>query len=176
MPAKFKFPYFFCILKFSIVSDLMLIISARCCPLLNIGLTNWFSAWPIRSHLHSTTPRNLDEVVGPSGWWPSVHLAGGRRMLRFLIRGLHSSIFLPHQPSTLRAMSPAHCHFSLLIRWAMSTTFVLLRIFSSLIRSRRETPSIALSIARSIDLMLMIDWVAIVKDGFPPLFPLHAAN
>jgi hypothetical protein len=40
-----------------------------------------------------------------------------------------------------------HCHFSLLIRCAMSVTLVFCRITSFRIRSRRETSSIALSIA-----------------------------
>ena len=39
----------------------------------------------------------------------SVHLADGRLTLRFPIRGLHSSIVLPHRPSALRAMWPVHC-------------------------------------------------------------------
>ena len=69
----------------------------------------------------------------------SVHLAGSRPTLRFPIRGLHSCIFLPHRPSTLRATWPFHCYFSLLIRCVMSTTFVLLWISSFLIRSRKET-------------------------------------
>ena len=33
-------------------------------------------------------------------------------------------------PSAVRFWQPAQCHFSLLIRWAMSTPFVLLRISS----------------------------------------------
>ena len=78
----------------------------------------------------------------------AIHPAGGRLTLRFPIRGLHSSIVFPHRPFDIRAIWPAHCHFSLLIRWAMSTTFILLRISSFTIRSRTETPSIGLFVAR----------------------------
>ena len=61
--------------------------------MLNIGLPNWFPAWPVRCHLHPTTPRNLDEVVGPPGRW---QMAGGRLTLRFPIRGLHSSSWIEY--------------------------------------------------------------------------------
>ena len=36
---------------------------------------------------------------------------------------VHSSIFSPHRPSVLRAMWPAHCHFSLLIRFTKKITY-----------------------------------------------------
>ncbi|XP_062529425.1 uncharacterized protein LOC119629498 [Bombyx mori] len=36
----------------------------------------------------------------------SVHLVGGRPTLRLPVRGRHSRIFLPHRPSSLRAMWP----------------------------------------------------------------------
>ena len=49
----------------------LIIISACCCPLLKTDLLNWLPAWPARCHLHTTTPRSLDEVVDPSGMWPS---------------------------------------------------------------------------------------------------------
>ena len=49
----------------------LIIISGCCCTLLNIGLPNLFPAWPVGCHLHPTTPCSLNEVVGPSGRWPS---------------------------------------------------------------------------------------------------------
>ena len=82
----------------------------------------------------------------------SVHLVGGLPTLRFPIRGRHSRTFLPHRLSVLRAMWPAHCHFSLQTLKAMSVTLVLRRISSFRILSRKETPSIALSIARWVTL------------------------
>ncbi|KAG6445468.1 hypothetical protein O3G_MSEX003925, partial [Manduca sexta] len=46
--------------------------------------------------------------------------------LRLPVRGLYSRTFLHHLPSVLRAMCSDRCHFSLLTRWAVSVTFVLL--------------------------------------------------
>jgi hypothetical protein len=62
--------------------------------------------------------------------------------------GLHSRTLLPQRLSVLRLIWSAHCHFSMPIRCAMSATLVLCRINCFRIRSRRETPSIALFIAR----------------------------
>ncbi|CAH2241017.1 jg4087 [Pararge aegeria aegeria] len=42
----------------------------------------------------------------------SVHLVGGRPMLRIPVRGCHSSTLGPQRPSFLRTMCPVHCHFS----------------------------------------------------------------
>uniref|UniRef100_A0A2H1VUH2 SFRICE_008709 n=1 Tax=Spodoptera frugiperda TaxID=7108 RepID=A0A2H1VUH2_SPOFR len=58
----------------------------------------------------------------------SVHRMGGHPMLCLPVRSLHSRTFLPQQPSVLRAKCPAHCHFSLLIRWAMAATFFRISI------------------------------------------------
>ena len=55
--------------KLNFIIIIIINISARYCLLLNIGLPNWFPAWPVWCHLHPTTPRNLDEVVGLSGGW-----------------------------------------------------------------------------------------------------------
>ena len=54
---------FFCVV--------VIIIPACRCPLLNIGLPNWFSGWLVRCHLHPSTPCSLDEVVGPYARRPS---------------------------------------------------------------------------------------------------------
>jgi hypothetical protein len=78
----------------------------------------------------------------------SLHLAWGRPTLRLPRRGLHSRTRLPQRLSVRRLIWPAHCHFSMLIRCAMSVTLLLCRITWFRIRSRRETPSIALSIPR----------------------------
>ena len=89
----------------------IIIISARCCPLLNIGILNWFPAWPVRSHLHPTTSRNLYEVVGPSGRWPShAALSHTWSPLQFLfapsaVRSLHYvACPLPLQLTNLRTL------------------------------------------------------------------------
>ena len=74
---------------------------------------------------------------------------------RLLVRGHHSRTFPPQRPSVLRAMWPAHCHFNRQILRAMSVTLVLLRIYSFPSLSRRETLSIALSIARWVILSLL---------------------
>jgi hypothetical protein len=67
-----------------------------------------------------------------------------------------SRTFPPQRPSVLLAICPAHCHLRSAIRQAMSVTLVLLRISSFLIRSRRETPSIALSIALCVTLIMFV--------------------
>jgi hypothetical protein len=58
-----------------------------------------------------------------STWHESGHLT-----LRLPRRGLHSRTRLPQRLSVLRLIWPAHCHFSTLIRCAMSVTLVLCRI------------------------------------------------
>ena len=79
------------------------------CPLLNIGLPNWFPAWPS----DATCIQKLPAVLTRS----SVHLAGGRYMMRFPIRRLtlsHSIIFF----AISRPIFALCC---------LSTTIVLLR-------------------------------------------------
>ena len=50
---------------------IMIILSAYSYPLLNIDLPKWFLAWPVRCYLHPMSPHRFDEVVDPSGRWPS---------------------------------------------------------------------------------------------------------
>ena len=78
----------------------------------------------------------------------SDHRVGGRLTLRLPRRGLRSKTRLLQQPSVLRQIWPAHCHFSLLILRAMSITLVLSQIISFLILFARVTPSIARPITR----------------------------
>jgi hypothetical protein len=77
-----------------------------------------------------------------------------RPTLRLPRCGLHSRTRLPQRSSVLRLIWPVHCHFSMLIRCDMSATLVLCWITWFRIRSRRETPIIALSIARWTNLNL----------------------
>jgi hypothetical protein len=84
----------------------------------------------------------------------SLHLAWGRPTLRLTRRGFHSRTRLPQRLSVLRLMWPAHCHFSMLMRCALTVTLVLCQITWFRIRSLRETPGIALSIARWATLSL----------------------
>jgi hypothetical protein len=125
---------------------IIIIISAERRPLLDIGLPHSF---PRRSVLRC--PQRLPFTRS------SVHLVGGLPTLRYSVRGRHSRTFPPQQPSVLLAMWHAHCHLRSAIRRVMSVTLVLLRISSFLIRSRRETPSIALSIALSVTLSLLMN-------------------
>jgi hypothetical protein len=59
---------------------------------------------------------------------PSLYLARGHPTLRLPTRGLLSRTRLPQPLSILRLIWPAHCHFSMLIRCAMSVTLVLCRV------------------------------------------------
>jgi hypothetical protein len=121
-------------------------ISAERRPLLDIGLPQ---SSPRRSVLccpHIAASRDLHQIVGPPCGLPT---------LRLPVRGRHSRTFPPQRPSVLLAMCRAHCHLRSAIRRTMSVTLVLLRISSFLIRSRKETPSIALSIALCVTLILL---------------------
>jgi hypothetical protein len=95
--------------------------SAYHSPLLDVGLSN---ASPSRSIFGYSHPQLLSAVLRIS----SLHLARGRPTLRLPRRGLHSRTRLPQQLSVLRLIWPAHCHFSMLIRCAMSVTLVLCRL------------------------------------------------
>ena len=57
-------------INYIVLYTIIIIISAYCSPLLNLSLPN-IPAWPVRRHLHPTTPRSFDDLVGPSGRWPS---------------------------------------------------------------------------------------------------------
>ena len=69
-----------------------------------------------------------------SSWHPAAAGAGGlpRRSLHSRTRSQKSLV--------LWQMLPAHCHFSLLILWAMSITLVLFRICSIRIQSWNTIP------------------------------------
>jgi hypothetical protein len=101
----------------------------------------------ISGYSHPASASRPAQIVTP-------FLAWAYPTLRLPRRGLHSRPRLPRWLSVLRLIGPAHCHFSMLIRCAMSVTLVLYRITWFQIRSRREIPSIALSIARSATLNL----------------------
>jgi hypothetical protein len=84
----------------------------------------------------------------------SLHFAWGRPTLRLPRRGLHFRTRLSQRLSVLRLIWLAHCYFSMLTRCAMPVTLVLCRITWFQIRPRRETPNIALSLARWATLYL----------------------
>ena len=112
--------------------------SAYSSPLLDIG-------HPIALHL-TRSSATLFHLLPATLRSSSFHLAWGRLSLRLPIRGLHLRTRLPQRSLVLWLIWPAHCHFSLLILWAMSTTFVLCRITSLRIRSRRKTSNILCTI------------------------------
>jgi hypothetical protein len=113
----------------------------------------------------------------------SLHLAWGRPTLRLPRHGLHSKTCLRQWLSVLRLIWPAHCHFSMLIRCAMSVTLVPSRITWFRIRSRRETPSIALSIAlwatlnlwtsRAVSVHISAPYVTTGRTHWLKIFVLH---
>jgi hypothetical protein len=76
---------------------------------------------------------------------------GGLPTLRLPVGGRHSRTF----PPVLLAMCPAQCYLRSAIRRDMSVTLGRLRISSFIIRSRRETPSIALSIAFCMNIITL---------------------
>lgn len=82
--------------------------------------------------------------------WPDRHSTWWRA---FLANGLRTSPPGNRKP-ILCVMKPAHCHFHWVILRVRSVAFVLLRISSFLIMSRREMPSIAISIAHCATLSL----------------------
>jgi hypothetical protein len=76
----------------------------------------------------------------PASCPASLHLAWGLRLPR---RCLHSRTRLPQRLSVLRLIWPAHCHFSMLIRCAMSVTLVLCRITWFRIRIPQRNPELS---------------------------------
>jgi hypothetical protein len=116
--------------------------SAYYSPLLDIGLSNVSPSRSIFGYSHPSPASRPAQIVTPPD------LRASCPTLRLPRRSLHSITRIPQRLSVLRLIWPAHCHFSMLIRCAMSVTLVLCRITWFRIRSRRETPSIDLSIAR----------------------------
>jgi hypothetical protein len=115
--------------------------SADYSPLLDIELSNFTPCHSIFGYSHSVSASRPAQIVTPPGLRASYTTFTGCR--------LHSRTRLPQRLSVLRLTWPAHCHFSMQIRCAMSMTLVLCRIIWFRIRSRRETPSIALSVDRN---------------------------
>jgi hypothetical protein len=113
--------------------------SAYYSPLLDIGLFKLFAIL-LDLRLLASSSRQTSFANRHSTWPEGV--------LRYVFKTrspLHSRTRLPQRLCVLR---PAHCHFSMLIRCPMSVTLVFCRITWFGIRSRRKTPSIALSKAR----------------------------
>lgn len=78
------------------------------------------------------------------------HPTAFRNLYQFVFQSSLSG-FRVHGLKTFFAPAPhhvPHCYFSLIIIWATSVTLVCLRISSFMIRSHKETPCVALSIAR----------------------------
>jgi hypothetical protein len=139
--------------------------SAHHSPLLATGLSNCSPSCSIFGYygiqLLSAVLRKL-----------SVHLAWGLT-LRLPRRGLHSRTRLPQLTSVLRLIWPALCHFSMLIRYAMSDFSSLLNSFR--IRSRRETPSIGLSISRWATLSFFVNtYILYLGTPRPKQMHVHA--
>jgi hypothetical protein len=98
----------------------------------------WTEASPIARHLVQSSATCIH--LPPSVLYKSsLHLAIGR-----------PTLLLPYAVSTPELVYPndSEVAFSMLIRCAMSVTLVLYRVTWFQIPSRRETPSIVLSIAR----------------------------
>jgi hypothetical protein len=113
--------------------------SAYYSPLLDIGLFNVSPSRSIFSYSHKAPASRLAQIVTPPGLRASC-----TTFTSLPRRGLHSRTRIPQRLSVLRLIWPAHCHFSMLIRCAMSVTLVLCRITWFRLRSRRETLSIVL--------------------------------
>jgi hypothetical protein len=122
--------FFFCFLPqkrfdFDIGSSSL---SAHYSPLLDIGLSNLAPSHSISGYSHPAVLRKS-----------SLHLAWGRPTLRLPRRSLHSRTRLPQRLSLLRLIWPAHCHFRILIRCAMSVTSSLPDHLVSDSNSQRNT-------------------------------------
>jgi hypothetical protein len=83
----------------------------------------------------------------------SLHLASGRPKLCLPRRGLHSRTRLPELLLVLRLIWPAHCHFSMRIRCAMSVTLVVCRITSFRVPQRNPEHSSFHSSLRDLKLV-----------------------
>jgi hypothetical protein len=135
----------FCCVRHSLISA---IISAERGILLDIDLPQ---SSPRRSVLccpHPAACRDLHQIVGP--------LCGGPT--NSASRGTRSPFEDLSAPTTVSPPRNVPCPLPLEVCNSsfMSVTLVHLRISSFLIRSRRETPSIALSVALCMTLSLLI--------------------
>lgn len=75
-----------------------------------------------------------------------VNLVGDLPTLRFPVLRRHFNSLGPHRLSVLRPLGLPHCHFN----FYTYTSYIVFGSFADLISdSREDTPSIALSIARS---------------------------
>ncbi|CAH2243724.1 jg8783 [Pararge aegeria aegeria] len=69
------------------------------------GNRSFVPQYTVPGRLPPTTPSDSPDVICPPRWGPTT-------TLRLPARGRHSSTLRPQRPSVLRAMCPAHCHFS----------------------------------------------------------------
>jgi hypothetical protein len=113
--------------------------SAHHSPLLDISLSNFSPSRSIFGYSHPAPASRLRKS--------SLYLAWGHPTLCLPRRGLLSRTRLPQRYPVLRLNWSAHCHFSVLIRCAMSVTLVLWWITSFQIWSRRETSTFNLWIS-----------------------------
>jgi hypothetical protein len=109
--------------------------SAHYSPPLDIDLSNFSPSRSILGYSHPAPASRPSQIVTPPGLRASYTTFTETR----------SPLQYSFTPAVLRLIWPAHYHFSMLIRCAMSVTLVLCRITWFRIGFHRETPSSFLS-------------------------------